>query len=892
GFDINCLAGSTEILHEFGYRKKIIDFNDDWIKEKIKCVDFSGKKIVGTKIKAFMRSSGKKIFKIITEPGREIIGSEDHPFYTKNGMKKLIEIKSEEVAVYPFEGADYEKPPEQILIGETDLLQNYKGNENGFRQIFNFLKSKNLIPLAYNNPKIPYLIKLLGIVQGDGTMAFLKSGKTQISVYGKKSDLETVKKDIEAIGFRANINSRMRNHEFKTNYGTAKFTFNEHSLQCGSIALALLLKCLGCTAGNKTKQEFYVPSWVMNAPKWMKRLYLAGLFGAELTTPKTVTKHGYNFYGPVLSMNKKIEIKESGNAFLGQVQKILGEFEVSSSLIKERVEFTNKKGEISVRQRLQISSVPINLIKFWSRVGFEYNEEKSFLANCAIEYLKIKEHITVQREKSILLAKELRHKGQTLKQIHQAIGNMHVNERFVARSLWEERKTAPRISMNFQKFEEFVEERTAGLGKSGQIWEKIVSIEETEFNDFVYDFNVENEHHNFIANGFVVNNCGMRLVTTNLSLKDIAPKLKELVNLLFEKVPVGVGRKGFVKISEREFKEMVEMGAKWCVEKGYGWKEDLIAIEEYGFIKGADASKISKKALQRGIGQIGTLGSGNHYLEIQVAEENAVFDKKTAKALGIKEPQQVVVMLHCGSRGFGHQTATDYLEMFEPAMKKYKISVKDPQLACVPYSSREGADYYAAMACASNNAFVNRQVIMHMIRESFSRVYGQSAESLEMKLVYDVAHNIAKVEKHKVEGKMKELIVHRKGATRSFPPGHEELQGVFKEVGQPVIVGGSMETGSYLCVGTQKAMEETFGSTMHGSGRTMSRTRAKKEFNAGALKKKLEEKGIFVKAASNSGLAEEAGGAYKNISEVVDTMHRLGISKKVAGLRPIGNIKG
>ena len=391
--------------------------------------------------------------------------------------------------------------------------------------------------------------------------------------------------------------------------------------------------------------------------------------------------------------------------------------------------------------------------------------------------------------------------------------------------------------------------------------------------------------------GFDVN-CGMRLVTTNLTFKEVQPKLRQLVNLLFDKVPVGVGRKGFIKISEKEFREMTEIGAKWCVEKGFGWEKDLKAIEEHGCIKGADSGKVTKKAIERGISQIGTLGSGNHYLEIQVADESAVFDKKTAKALGIALPQQVVIMVHCGSRGFGHQTATDYLGIFEPAMKKYKIEVKDRQLACVPYRSKEGADYYAAMVCAANSAFVNRQVIMHRIRESFSQVFSQSAESLGMDLVYDVAHNIAKVEKHKVDGKMKELVVHRKGATRSFPPGHAELQGVFKEVGQPVIVGGSMETGSFLCVGTQKAMADTFGSTMHGSGRTMSREKAKKLFSADSLQKSMEKKGIIVKAASKDGLAEEAGGAYKSISEVVDTMHNLGISKKVAGLRPIGNIKG
>lgn len=391
--------------------------------------------------------------------------------------------------------------------------------------------------------------------------------------------------------------------------------------------------------------------------------------------------------------------------------------------------------------------------------------------------------------------------------------------------------------------------------------------------------------------GFDIN-CGMRLVKTNLTFKEVQPKIHQLVDLLFEKVPVGVGRKGFVKATEADFRKMTEEGVKWCVDKGLAWEKDVSAVEEHGMIEGADSSKVSKKAIDRGISQIGTLGSGNHYLEIQVADKKNVYDEKICKELGITQDAQVVVMVHCGSRGFGHQVATDYLDMFEPAMKKYKINVKDKQLACVPFDSKEGRDYYAAMACAANSAFVNRQVIVHRIREAFSSVFKKSAQELEMDLVYDVAHNIVKVEEHSVDGRKKKLVVHRKGATRSFPPGHKELKGVYARVGQPVIVGGSMETGSFLCAGTQKAMEETFGSTMHGSGRTMSRAKAMKMFHAEKLQKSMEDRGIYVKAASKAGLAEEAGGAYKSISEVVDTMDRLGISKKVVGLRPIGNIKG
>ncbi|OQW57692.1 MAG: RNA-splicing ligase RtcB [Proteobacteria bacterium HN_bin10] len=383
-------------------------------------------------------------------------------------------------------------------------------------------------------------------------------------------------------------------------------------------------------------------------------------------------------------------------------------------------------------------------------------------------------------------------------------------------------------------------------------------------------------------------NCGMRLIRTDLTLADVQPNLDRLLNELFRAVPAGVGSKGFVSLSRNQFEEVMRRGARWCVDQGYGWHEDLERIEEQGCIPGADPSKVTDHALQRGISQLGTLGSGNHYLEVQVASNDRIFDADTAAALGITGQDQIVVMVHCGSRGFGHQVASDFLKVFEKAMRRYGISVKDQQLACAPFQSPEGQDYFAAMNCAANTAFANRQVITHQIREAFARVFGRSAEELGMHLVYDVAHNIAKVERY-AEG---ELLVHRKGSTRAFGPGRAELPELYRRTGQPVICGGSMETGSYLLVGTDQAMRETFGSTMHGSGRTMSRAQAKKSVRGEQVRQQMKEHGIIVKAVSMSGLAEEAGFAYKNISDVVETVDRAGITKKVAELRPIGNIKG
>ncbi|WP_254566908.1 RtcB family protein [Oscillatoria sp. HE19RPO] len=391
--------------------------------------------------------------------------------------------------------------------------------------------------------------------------------------------------------------------------------------------------------------------------------------------------------------------------------------------------------------------------------------------------------------------------------------------------------------------------------------------------------------------GFDIN-CGMRLVVTNLTEKEVKPQIKKLIDKLYERVPAGVGSKGFVKVSRNEFRQVVQEGAKWCINQGYGWDEDLELTEENGCIAGAYASKISDKAIDRGCNQIGTLGSGNHYLEIQVARPENIVNKELAEAFGITIPNQVVVMFHCGSRGFGHQVATDYLQVFLKVMEsKYGINILDRELACAPFNSPEGQDYFAAMKCGLNMSFANRQVILHRIREVFSEVFGKSAEALGMHQVYDVSHNTAKLEEHIVDGKMRSLLVHRKGSTRAFGPGMEGVPDRYKPYGQPVILGGSMETGSYLLAGVSTGAQSFF-STAHGSGRTMSRTKARKQWNGEQLQKDMQKQGIYIRTTSWRGLAEEAGGAYKDVDAVVKATELAGLSKRVVRLVPIGNVKG
>ena len=384
--------------------------------------------------------------------------------------------------------------------------------------------------------------------------------------------------------------------------------------------------------------------------------------------------------------------------------------------------------------------------------------------------------------------------------------------------------------------------------------------------------------------GFDIN-CGVRLLASPFDQKEVRPKLEELLNQIFRDVPCGTGRHGQLDVGKTELDDVLRDGAQWAIRKGYGKEEDAAHIEDCGKIPNAGPSLVSSRAKERGHDQLGTLGSGNHFLEIQVLTE--IFDNELASRFGLQEGQ-IVVLLHSGSRGLGHQVCTDYLDLMQTAMKKYGISVVDRQLACVPVQSKEGQDYLGAMAAAANFAFANRQMITHWARYAFQRIMGNG----DLKIVYDVCHNIAKVEEHQVNGGRKQVLVHRKGATRAFPKGHPALPEEIRDVGQPVLIPGSMGTCSYVLVGTEQAMRETFGTSCHGAGRAKSRTQAKRETTPEQLMKEMKEKGILVRGQTRSGLTEEKPDAYKDVSRVVDVVHNAGIAKKVAKLVPIAVMKG
>ncbi len=388
--------------------------------------------------------------------------------------------------------------------------------------------------------------------------------------------------------------------------------------------------------------------------------------------------------------------------------------------------------------------------------------------------------------------------------------------------------------------------------------------------------------------GFDIN-CGVRLLRTDLEEKEVRPKLKELVDTMFVNVPSGVGSEGKVSLTGTDLTQIMSHGVEWAIDKGYGWADDRDRIEARGCLAEADPSKVGPKARARGVGQVGSLGAGNHFLEVQKVDR--IYDEIAANALGLR-PNQVCVMIHTGSRGFGHQIATDYIRVCEDALDKYKIELPDRQLACAPIGSKEGEDYWKAMCAGANFAWTNRQMITHWTRQSFEKVFGRNAEDLGLDIVYDVCHNIGKIEEHAVGGTRRKVLVHRKGATRAFPPGHPETPSKYRDVGQPVLIPGDMGTCSFVLVGLPTAMTSSFGSSCHGAGRQMSRAAATRKFRAGDVQQALAQKGIYLHAASKAGIVEEAPGAYKDVEDVVRVAEGAGLTKIVARMVPLGVVKG
>ena len=751
GFDINCLHPDSKVCDENGIWKRIVDVETN--SQGFVTLDEGSRAEVSTRaIMKQQRWESESILKVKTRGGKTILVTEDHPLRSRAGMIPAGKVSlGDYLLTSGVEGVEFTEPrPIEIVSPETIKLTmermgiTEKGNAQV--QILSQLRARGLDRLLVSDPRMLQLTKLLGFIFGDGNIPAVKKGH-YASFWGDRADLASIKADLETLGFASHHFTRARHHKIQTHYGPSEFDFTEESLQASSTAFAVLMVALGAPYGKKTIQAYRLPPWLLAAASWQKKLFLAAFFGAELSKP--MTTNGYDFQMPSFSVSKLERLSENALELLEDFRTMLASQGVETSN-PARVEGYNYNGidGPSTGFRLSILSNTPNLLRFFGRVGYLYNKRKQRLGNIACRFLAHQQALRDERNSVRQRAVAMYASGVSAGQIVKSLASEVAGPSFVRHSIWQTRGSA-RV-WNTTKLEEFTTEFEEGT--SGLTYDKVVSIESVPYEGPVYDVTIGDPNHNFVADGVVVSNCGMRLIRTNLRYSEVKPRVKELVDLLFRLVPTGVGVKGFVKVNQSQFEEVMRWGVKWCAENGYGWEDDVEKVEEGGFIKGANPSKVSQQASSRGISQLGTLGSGNHYCEIQVVDPARFFDAKIGKHFGLVHDDQVVIMVHCGSRGFGHQVGSDYLRVFDGAMKRYGITVRDRELACAPFSSKEGEDYYGAMVCAANMAFANRQVIVHRISEAFNQVFHKDPEALDMHIIYDVCHNIAKVERHKLDG--------------------------------------------------------------------------------------------------------------------------------------------
>jgi tRNA-splicing ligase RtcB len=899
GYDINCLAYGSLIVHELGYHRPIGAMADAWRSAELACYNLGeARRAAAGVVRWFGQRPREPVLRVVTEAGDEVLATADHPFWTPDGMRPLADLgPGDQVGYAPFQGVPYEAPSEAVILDEDDFAAKWAQlrkpvGGNGLAQAVGLLRERGLLPLRYSSPALPYLCKVLGFVFGDGNLHFAgENEKGVVSFYGGAGDLEAIRADLLRIGMvPSRIYFRQRSHSIRTPYGVSAFERREEWFKVVGSGFAVLLACLGAPVGNKAERDYSLPAWLDGAPAWHRRLFLAALFGAELTSPATVTGHPTVFFAPTLGMNKRPAFCPGGKRFLENIAAWLRPFGVETQAILVEDAIETPAGRPSQRLRLVLSSRAESLLNLWSAVGYEYNRARSHKAALAVQYLKHKAAHLAARTATAREAVALAGQGVPRGQIMERFVGPQINQRFIERALYCGRPFTPRVAEHFPSFADFCAVRGDLPGGDGMVWERIARIEPADdYTGDVYDFTVDHPDHNFIANGFVVSNCGVRLVRSNLSFKEVKPHLRTLVEELFREVPTGVGKKGKYHFNDKELKQLMAEGPRYVVRRGLGTARDIDFTEAHGRLDGADPDMVSDRALARGAQQCGTLGSGNHFLEVQIVDE--IFDADAAAVMGL-EKDQVCVMIHSGSRGLGYQVCDDALAMLRKAPEKYGIALPDRQLACAPVNSPEGQRYLAAMRAAADFAWCNRQLLMQQAREVFATVFGQSWQELQMNLIYDVCHNIAKLEEHTVGGRRKRVWVHRKGATRAFPPDHPEIPAAYRKIGQPVIIPGDMGRASWVLVGQPGSMERTFGTTCHGAGRAMSRTAAVKEAGGRRIDKELEARGVIARAQSRRGLAEEQPKAYKNVDEVVEVVHRAGLSKKVARMRPIGVIKG
>jgi tRNA-splicing ligase RtcB len=875
GYDINCLTGESDVRLSFGRKLPIEDLEERFEDERVVVAD--GDRTT-SEVQLFTKSEGRAVYNVETDTGRTLRATGDHPFRTPEGMVEVDDLTEEdEVLVHPLEGIEHEEPDGFTVLTEADF-------ENENPQLVSFLKRKGLLPLKSTDDAFARLLKLAGFHTGDGAF----SGK-RTWFYADPEDLQSIREDVSALGFTpSQVYSRERDHDIDGN----RFSRTGYSVKVGAHGFKQLLVRLGVPDGSKVDSDFTLPEWFDRLADWQRALYLSAFFGAEMNAPSAVSKT--NLYCPKVSQKRREPVADAGEEFLEGIARTLADLGIATS----DVERFDADKEDTERLRLGIKNDSKNLVRFFSEVGYRYNREKRRKAVLAVQYLRRKEQVRERRGDVSSEVATLADGGTDVSELKE---RDEIDERFFERSAWSGRSGRPRPPADFPTFDEF--RRSTEVHENLTVCETIESIE-PDGTETVYDIGVAHEAHNFVANGLVVSNCGVRMVKTDLTYGDVEGEEEELVDALFDAVPSGLGGGGVVQGDQATVEAVLERGVDWALEEGYAVQSDLDHCEDEGRRPDADPSAVSKKAKDRGRNQLGSLGSGNHFLEVQRVTD--VFDADIADAYGLRE-DQIVVLIHCGSRGLGHQVCNDYLRDIEQAHSGLLSQLPDKELAAAPAGSQLAGDYYGAMCAAINFAWVNRQLITFRTRKVFAEVFGEPWEDLGMELLYDVAHNIAKKEVHDVgvgpEGRPagdgeavdreeKELYVHRKGATRAFPAGRPEVPSAYRDVGQPVIIPGSMGAGSYVLCGGEASMGETFGSTAHGAGRLMSRTRAKDEFWGGDVQDELREQKVYVKANSGATIAEEAPGVYKDVDEVVRVSDALGIGEKVVRVYPVCNIKG
>jgi RNA-splicing ligase RtcB/intein/homing endonuclease len=713
---IHCLPENSKILTELGYTIDIKELVEKRRGEKLIVFNHSQKRVEKAKVSHFWEfKNNKEMYEIITLTGKKIACTNDHPIFTPSGWKKAEELKENDlVSVCPFDGVEYEAPTDIVIVSEKDFVKN-----GGTERMVKNLKKKRLLPLKLSNPFIGIFARLVGYAFGD---SWVGGKRPTVKFTDRIEVLKRIKEDLNTLGFKSTL-VKVRPETSKIEYTKGKTCFIDlereaYQLVVTSPSFAILLKSLSVPFGRKTDVEFDVPEWIKKVPKWIKRLFLAGYFGAEMCRIKSSPAEPYRVYSPKVSLNKVEDLVQNGVKFMQSIQELLKEFEVESAIMVFPY-VKRKDGKISYKILLQLSNKLENMINFSSKIGCEYHVEKFSSFIKALHYYRYKKK---------MIEKEAEIQEKDFKTV----------------------AITPYIFKQLQvlAFKEFVERYSVG---DLVMWDVVEKIRRAEKIERVYDITMAHDAHNFIADGFVVSNTG--------------------------------------------------------------------------------------------------------------------------------------------SRGFGHQVCTDYLRILESRFRDELRKLPDRELVYAPAGTKECEDYFSAMACAANYAWTNRSMIMHWVRESFVKVLGMKLEEIGLEVIYDVAHNICKVEEHEIDGKKVKVFVHRKGATRAFPPGHPEIPKDHQSVGQVVLLPGSMGTPSFILVGAETA-KETFYSTAHGSGRVSSRAKMLKGVRGEQIAKELATKGILIRAASWRVVAEEAPSAYKLSEEVALATELAGISKRVVRLYPLGVVKG